>query len=1040
MSRVRILCGPKRSDRAQIVEDLFVERANRALFVLPTGHAVQQTVHSLLERGRLPGLWRQPVVTFQGLVERVLKHTSVSTEVVGDHERRLLVESAVHFVFKTPKKHALAERPMTIGFVNHVVRVVTQLKQAAVEPAEFREIVKRRGQPHPYDTFVADVYEHYQAALKTAAAYDLVGLYWEARIAVETQKPAGLQDVDTLIVDGFDDFTSSESRLLQALTRHMDLTVFAMHCDLESAGAVDLYAVPRKTVAALQRQYDVQPETLAERPATRYSEFASSYLFFRDEIRDAPELISNLVLKAYPTVLDEIEETGRDVKQLLLDDWAAPGEIAVVLPNLRDTAPMLTAVFREFGLPLHIHEPRRLEDSGVARTLLIFLDATRTWRRETVCDLLASPFFRPPNLDTTKFSDVIRHITVVAQIMAEYDEWTDRLDALRERCESDNVNSSQITTDSVDAVHRAVDLCRELRRKLDETHSASQAFAVLLEIVEELGLAGGAQHVDDSNGNDAECNALETLRQNLVRAQRWSHKVGGAPSMDIARHLRSLFQESTIPASASDNAVRALTPEALRHLSFKYVYFLSVNEGQIPRPPAVNAVYGDADIEFFREQGVRLESKTDRADRELILFHHVLNVPSERIRISWHVRSIDGRDAAESPFIEDVRRALATYAFEEHVDPSAAAPMPSRIASLRDVSKCAHSGSPMIARLFPEELRPSIRGARVEAERQSTGPFGRYDGVLASERARKAVMQRFGPDSVFSVSRIEAYASCPFRFFTEYVVGVRESEAPTTEFDPGLRGRILHAALQRFHERFRGLTPAEIPENEGLNALAEVVDEVFGRHAWRDLAAPRPVREVERATLLKRLERYFRLEREKDSPWRPQHVEVSFGDVKEMSGDALNRPEPFLLDTERGPVLLAGKIDRIDLQGGDARIVDYKTTSVVQDEEVEAGVSLQLGLYALALERHLNGGWKCQNAEVLVPGNVKKGRYAYLGEKRDNESRKAQVAQYIGQYVARIREAAFPPTPFTEEHCFVCKFRKACRYDENRIERKEAAE
>ena len=78
----------------------------------------------------------------------------------------------------------------------------------------------------------------------------------------------------------------------------------------------------------------------------------------------------------------------------------------------------------------------------------------------------------------------------------------------------------------------------------------------------------------------------------------------------------------------------------------------------------------------------------------------------------------------------------------------------------------------------------------------------------------------YGPALQTSVSRLEEFAQCPFRFFVHS--GLRAEERKVFELDARERGSFQHEVLKRFHEqlsaegkRWRDLTPAAARECVG---------------------------------------------------------------------------------------------------------------------------------------------------------------------------------------------------------------------------------
>jgi len=173
----------------------------------------------------------------------------------------------------------------------------------------------------------------------------------------------------------------------------------------------------------------------------------------------------------------------------------------------------------------------------------------------------------------------------------------------------------------------------------------------------------------------------------------------------------------------------------------------------------------------------------------------------------------------------------------------------------------------------------------------------------------------------------------------------------------------------------------------------------------------------------------------RDLQWSPSHFEVSFGDEVGTEPDPLSCLEPFSLDTPTGPVLFAGRIDRIDQQERSMRIIDYKSTVTVSQGDVADGTAIQLAVYALALEQLLMPGMVCAEAAFVQVGGktwleVLKRKGGVWEARRD-----AAMAQTACAVVG-IREGQFPPVP-RGSTCQYCDVRQACRYSAGRIGRRE---
>ncbi len=310
----------------------------------------------------------------------------------------------------------------------------------------------------------------------------------------------------------------------------------------------------------------------------------------------------------------------------------------------------------------------------------------------------------------------------------------------------------------------------------------------------------------------------------------------------------------------------------------------------------------------------------------------------------------------------------------------------------------------------------------------------------------EAVAGRFGDAHHFSVHQVETYIDCPFRFFAELVLGVEETETPAQEFDPRVRGMILHSALETLHREFAGRPLAEVPGLELEARARSAVAEAFDAHAWKSAAAPRAIAAVEQRRMEEQVARYVRIECQYGEPaWKPSLFELSFGRARGDVGEPPSTKEPFVFHADGFDARFAGRIDRIDLgePGGirkaPARIIDYKTSSAPSPGDIKQGYSVQLTVYAWAVEQLLLPGAPCASGAFAIVGKRASKKAPYreaIALGKDSEARETQVRARIQRAITEIRAGRFPPVRRDKKQCSHCPHQDACRFERARIERK----
>ena len=268
----------------------------------------------------------------------------------------------------------------------------------------------------------------------------------------------------------------------------------------------------------------------------------------------------------------------------------------------------------------------------------------------------------------------------------------------------------------------------------------------------------------------------------------------------------------------------------------------------------------------------------------------------------------------------------------------------------------------------------------------------------AENLSRGLAEKLFGPGLRTSVSRLEEFAQCPFRFFVRS--GLRAGERKIFELDARERGSFQHDVLKVFHERlaaegrgWRDLTPPQARER--IRAIAVELTENFRGGLMRDTAQTRFEARAMAESLQDFIEVVVTWLREQNE-FDPAAAEMDFG------GEDARAPALELDLGDGHQLALQGRIDRVDLwrePGSDAAlalVLDYKSSGKKLDAIlVEHGVQLQLLTYLNVL-RH----WP-------DPRERARGRASGSGRRFLRElARPVRKRQHAGRGAGRCRRCA----------------------------------
>jgi CRISPR/Cas system-associated exonuclease Cas4 (RecB family) len=319
------------------------------------------------------------------------------------------------------------------------------------------------------------------------------------------------------------------------------------------------------------------------------------------------------------------------------------------------------------------------------------------------------------------------------------------------------------------------------------------------------------------------------------------------------------------------------------------------------------------------------------------------------------------------------------------------------------------------------------RSLRTRFQRARRGKFTKADGFLEpGDKARAVLAAQRLEARAYSVTSLEKYGACPYRFYLNAILRLRPRETveSITHLDPLTRGKILHDAQFHVSRRLEdeGLLPVG-PGNldSGLRLFEAVFDEVSDRfheelapaieRIWRD--------EIERIRF--DLRGWLRREAKRQDGFVPSRREYTFGMRPQGLADPTSTLEVAVLENR---LRLRGAIDLVERRAdGKVRITDYKSGKAWMPEGaiVNGGENLQPILYALAYEALT--GEEVESARLYYC--TQRERYAERVVRPDEEAL-AVVAEFQRRLDEEIELGFLPASPKPPLGCSYCDYLPVC--------------
>ena len=400
----------------------------------------------------------------------------------------------------------------------------------------------------------------------------------------------------------------------------------------------------------------------------------------------------------------------------------------------------------------------------------------------------------------------------------------------------------------------------------------------------------------------------------------------------------------TIPQNVDRIVVGDMERTRLKQV--KVLFFLGVNDGNIPKNASKGGIISDMDREFLIESGTEM-APSPRQQMYIQRLYLYLNMtkPSQRLYLSYAKVNSDGKGIRPSYLIDTVRKLFPQLAVE----------YPQNRSRLEQIE-----GRQEGARYLAEELREYADGTLREEERQDfylmyrayeADPEGRDRLTAAAFRrykesglSRIVARALYGRQLENSVSRLETYAACACRHFLQYGLSLQEREE--FGFEVSDMGNVYHAVLENFAGKLAesGRTWWDFDENFATQAIKEAVEgyaatygeTVLYSSARNEYAITRMSRILTRTVLT--LQQHL-----KQGSFQPDDYELSFRFAEDLDSIHVDL-------SEEEKMHLQGRIDRIDVSE-DAehvyvKVIDYKSGNKKFDlAALYYGLQLQLVVY-----------------------------------------------------------------------------------------------
>jgi ATP-dependent helicase/nuclease subunit B len=1063
---VVVLTGRSGSGKTTAAIDLYRDMVadqgpEACMLVAPNARAVNYLRKRLLGDGPGGAIVGAQINTFFRLASAILAGSRVAGKRISPFQRHLLLAGIVSELLESKKLKALGAVADTPGLVIALDRAISELKRAAVEPDTLAPSVKS-GAVKERD--LLEIYRCYQDRLKSNSLFDAEGQIWLARdclasaLGDKNRQLSGLDAVNTLIVDGFTDFTPTQLEILDYARRGRRRILITLTLDDDRRDRMWFWT--RRTLNAIRSQFGEQvsvvqtlPDKSMSTPLGRLPDTLFDLDAGKTEPPDALEVISA------PNVETEIAVVAQRIKRLLLEG-NRPGSIAVLARSIEPYHQTIERIFNHANLPV-AQAPRRLVDIPVIRFLLDTAETAPQFAHTTVLRIISNSYFRPETLGQFDATDasvaelIIRQGNVL-EGRSSYAQAAERLEwiARQNTTDDDPENTGRLQLGPIEVTPRRIASSSALLEALFDAIESANGNP--LAISESLQVEQVAGQLDDPPLIARDLRALGSLRQVLAESDELPTGTG----------LRNALSQVPCPPSRGESLVDVLDVLDARALRYDHVFLIGLGEGHFPAKHSDSSLLGEAQRARWSDRGVTLDSRGDLASREMLLFYLATSRADKSLTLSYATSDTSGHQGGAGSFLTSLLEpiggiaALRSRGRHHEIPPGTFLPEPQNIACARDALTGAVAGwfdpasqrddtaMAWAAHNEPQKLTRVAGGLWASHKRWRTGTCDAFDGRLDDPKLIAELKLRYPDKVVFSASSLNSFGLCPWRYFAKYILGLEPLNVPQRMLQPTSRGQFIHNVLfttikRLFDAQGGPVCVGQVADDELLETLRGALGDVSEP---LQAAAPYPALwRIQKDRMHSQMQSYLLSLKSSKPEALCEHFELAFGmDPRaDEPSDAMSRDEAVVIKTSSGDIRLRGKIDRVDrVDSAGLRVIDYKSGAIPSAKDIVAGRNLQLPLYSSAAEEILSGQSAGGAFHRIGEGSGKRC-LDFSPETTDREIAKLggydavmqEAMLRVSQFVTAMSQGRFDLHP-TSDCPSYCSFRQICQFSPVRAEAK----
>ena len=650
--------------------------------------------------------------------------------------------------------------------------------------------------------------------------------------------------------------------------------------------------------------------------------------------------VENLKLFLAKNQYSEVENIAKQISNLVKTSNYRYNEMSVITKDLEQYSSLVRAIFSKYDIPVFIDEKRDLNQNIFIKYVLGILDVlNKNFSYDSVISYIKSGFLYIDDEELFKFENYCTKWGI------KYNKWKNDFFYEKKDKEAEINRFNEIRKEIIDSL---IELKDKINKSKTAKNICEELYNFLIEQKIEDKLLKKMQELESSNLLDLQVEYKKSFEIVIGLLDDISN-IFADEKMSIDKFTSCLkiglknSELGKIPGT-QDQVIVGDVDRSRSH-KVKAIFIIGLNDGVFPSNNKQEGFFNDNDRELLKESGMELANTTlENLYEENFNIYKSFTTAEEKLYLSYASSDSNGKTLRPSMLIIKIKKIFPQLMEKSDI-----------INKDYQISNYNVTYEELLENIFNLQ-----NGAKLDEiwytvynyykqnnEKNLLNDLNGLDYTNIPENISKENVEKlYGNTLNTSVSRLEKYRSCPFSYYLQYGLNLKEKEELKVQsFNTG---SFMHETIDTFFEYVKDENIALPRFLEDEDLIQKLVDKIIEEELELNknaifTATPKYKVLVRRLKKIVAKALKFIIEGLVYSEFELEGTEVEFG----KNG----KYQPIVLTLEDGKrVEITGKIDRIDTaktaQGKYLRIIDYKSSAKNIDlNEVYAGLQIQLLTY-----------------------------------------------------------------------------------------------